>query len=93
MPLEFEWDEEKNLKNIAKHGVDFNKAKELFARPHETIESNKYDEERFILVAKKEEGVFISIIFTLREDKIRIISARVSKKKEIKLYQLKFNQK
>ena len=28
--MDFEWDENKNLKNIAKHGVDFNQAKEVF---------------------------------------------------------------
>ena len=91
MNLEFEWDKNKNLANIAKHGVDFNKAKELFTLPNEIIQSDKNQEKRFILIAKQEADIFISIIFTLRSRKIRIISAITSKKKEIKLYQAKFN--
>jgi len=28
--MKFEWDENKNLINIKKHGIDFNQAKEIF---------------------------------------------------------------
>ena len=39
MELEFEWDEEKRLSNIAKHGIDFLRVRELFdGRPTYTVE-------------------------------------------------------
>ena len=46
----FEWDEHKNQTNIAKHGIDFNDAKNVFLDPHriERVESRQdYGEIRF----------------------------------------------
>jgi uncharacterized DUF497 family protein len=47
--MNFDWDENKNQKNIAKHGVDFNQAKEVFKDHNRTISPDKrvnYGEDR-----------------------------------------------
>ena len=86
MALEFEWNEAKNLKNIAKHDISFPEAKLLFLLPNVLIESTRNGEERYILVAQISPNKFVSVVFTPRNDIIRIISARVSKKKEIQFF-------
>lgn len=32
--MEFEWDEEKNQKNLEKHGIGFESAEEVFSQPY-----------------------------------------------------------
>ena len=82
--MKFEWDENKNRKNIRKHGIDFNDAKEVFKdeKAKETPDIRKdYGEERWKII-----GVFfgsiLSVIYTIRQTAIRIISARRANKKE-----------
>ena len=51
----FEWDERKNQANIAKHGIDFNDAKNVFLDPHriERIDSHQdYGEIRFQAIGR-----------------------------------------
>lgn len=93
--LEFEWNEEKNLSNLVKHGFSFEDAKEIFAGNYVIIPSNQNHmegdlnkEQRFIGVGKLEEEIYIAVIYTIRNDTIRIISARNAKNKEIKLLKL-----
>ena len=46
--MEFEWDDEKRLNNLAKHGFDFQRAAELFdGRPVVEIQSTYLLEVRF----------------------------------------------
>jgi uncharacterized DUF497 family protein len=80
----FEWDEKKNQKNIEKHGIDFNDAKEVF-NDKKLLKSpdlrQDYGEERWKVIG----GIFgavIAVIYTLREAVTRIISARRASQKE-----------
>jgi len=89
--MEFEWDENKNKKNIQKHGIDFNDAKEVFKdeKAKKTPDLRKdYGEERWKIVGDFV-GAILSVIFTIRDAAIRIISARRANKKEKDEY---FNQ-
>ncbi len=84
----YEWDENKNQSNIEKHKIDFNDAKEVFKDEKcKTIKSPKKDcaEERFLTVGKIFK-VLIVVIYTIRKQVTRIISARRPNKKEHKLY-------
>ena len=86
--MNFEWDENKNKSNIEKHGIDFNHAKGVLDDPKKkmTPDNRKdYGEERFKVIGKIF-GTIISIIFTLRNSLIRIISARKSSQNEREEY-------
>lgn len=84
----FEWDENKNRSNQQKHGINFERAKDVFededaiAYPGHT----KGGENRFLLVGKILGKFIIAVAFTIREQIYRIISARQASKDEIKDY-------
>lgn len=84
--MRFEWDDEKERKNIIKHGIDFETALLVF---YDTNRIEKYDEahsineERYITIGEIA-GAFmvVTVVYTERTDTIRIISARQATKKE-----------
>jgi uncharacterized DUF497 family protein len=80
----FEWDAAKAEHNLAKHGIPFAYAARAFSDPNAAAYPDRrrpYGEERFNLIARIESYIF-SVTFTVREGKIRIISARRASKKE-----------
>ena len=89
----FEWDPKKNARNLAKHGVDFGTASEVFEDPDcRTLFSRvEGGEERFVALGMvwSYQGRFVLVVvYAYRDEKriIRIISARKAKEKERKLY-------
>jgi uncharacterized protein len=80
LPAGFEWDEEKSKANLIKHGLDFEDASEVFYGPVIIRGSNRNCWERWIAVGKSHDRI-VSVIFTRRNDLIRIISARRSETK------------
>jgi uncharacterized DUF497 family protein len=85
----FEWDENKNLENIRKHGISFSVAIEAFddelAIPFSDHEHSTAGEARYALLGMCKAGlVFIS--FTIRGTKYRIISVRKASKRMHKIY-------
>ena len=86
--MDFEWDEDKNQKNIQKHGIDFNDAKEVFEdKKRITTKDDRkdYGEIRWLTIGAIF-GAIIAVIFTFRNTAIRIISARRANWKERKEY-------
>ena len=82
--MNFEWDENKNKKNIEKHGIDFNDAKEVFKDEKRVVSKDDrkdYGESRWLTVGKAIGSIF-AVVFTIRKTAIRIISARKAHKKE-----------
>lgn len=83
----FEWDENKNLLNIQKHGVSFVEAAYALlddGKIEHYDEKHSNYENRWICI-----GVFdkrITVSYTIIINTIRIISARPSNRKERKLY-------
>lgn len=78
--MQFEWDENKNQANKAKHAfMDDNK---LVA--HNRIVDG---EDRYQVIGKIGEIIIIMVVFTPRNGNIRIISARPANKKERLLYE------
>jgi hypothetical protein len=76
---EFEWDFVKELRNIEKHGVSFIEASTVF---HD-FQSKIFDDEKHSQTEKRELIIGISsrhrlliVSFTVRDNKIRIISSR-----------------
>jgi uncharacterized protein len=82
----FEFDEQKSLANSAKHGIDFVQTQALWLDP-DRVESDarSLNEERFMIV-----GVIAgrrwSAFFTYRDERIRLISVRRSRPKEVPPY-------
>jgi uncharacterized protein len=85
IPEGFEWDEEKSRHNLAKHGIDFDDAKEVFYGPVIIRESNRGNEERWVAIGHSEYRL-VAVVFTRRKEIIRIISARRARKNEERDY-------
>lgn len=77
--LSFEFDPEKEAKNIEKHGVTFEEAKVAFRDPQMIyVRDPKHSqkEERWFAVGKIRDGRIVTVWFTWRgDDKIRLIGA------------------
>jgi len=87
----FEWDNGNILKNEIKHNLKWQTIEEVFFNePLIIVEdfnhSNK-DECRCLALGNIDDGTLISVIFTKRKNKIRVISARPISKKERDFYE------
>jgi uncharacterized DUF497 family protein len=75
----FEWDEHKAADNERKHGVTFEEAATCFYDPLQVAyydPDHSEEEDREILIARSESDRLLLVIYTLRDEAIRIISAR-----------------
>ncbi len=73
----FEWDEDKDKANQAKHDVSFSVAQYAFLDPQRIIAedaSHSVEEERFYCIGRVGEGI-MTVRFTFRGDVIRIYGA------------------
>ena len=73
----FEWDDNKDDENQAKHQVSFQAAQAAFADPHRVIAkdlAHSEVEERFYCIGKADGGI-LTVRFTYRRKVIRIIGA------------------
>lgn len=83
----FEFDEQKSLANLEKHGIDFVQAQELWNDPYLIeIPAKTIDEPRFLVIGRIK-GKYWSAIITHRSKNIRIISVRRSRPEEEVLYE------
>ena len=83
----FEWDANKNAINAKKHGIDFSDALKVFSDPNVIIvDSRVAQQEARRLAIGLVDGVLITLVFTLRGERIRIISARRSRISERRRY-------
>ncbi len=84
---EFEFDEAKSQANLGKHGINFVAAQELWKDPYLLeIRAKSEGEPRFVLIGMIGEKHWSAVV-TYREGRIRLISVRRSRKKEIELYE------
>jgi hypothetical protein len=83
----FEWDEDKRLSNLRKHGIDFRDVYKIFEGRHYSGKSKNRgsDEERFIAIGELN-GSITSVIYTVRGEAIRVISIRKARHAEKKTY-------
>ncbi|OGQ14010.1 MAG: toxin [Deltaproteobacteria bacterium RBG_19FT_COMBO_46_12] len=85
--MEFEFDPEKSETNKQKHGIDFYEAQGLWDDPDFIeIPVKTNDEARFLVIGKVSEKHWSGVI-TYRNEKIRIISVRRSRKEEVDIYE------
>ena len=85
--MEFEFNSQKSENNKKKHGIDFRAAQALWDDPdYIVIPAKVVDEERFLIIGKIKDKHWSSVI-TYRDERIRIISVRRSRKEEIDIYE------
>ena len=75
--VRFEWDEEKDMENQAKHGVSFTTAQHAFLDPHRLIAediAHSSEESRFYCIGRVNEDI-LTVRFTYRGNVIRIYGA------------------
>ena len=87
--LEFEWDEGNSTKSWVKHKVSVKEQEQVFFDKHKRAfkdTEHSHIEKRFILFGKTKKGRKLIIAFTIRDAKIRCISARPMNRKEVPIY-------
>lgn len=95
--MEFEWHDEKRETNIAKHGVDFADAIQIFRGPHLVEDRTRPEDEETRkgaigplpseAVPDHWSGNLIVVVYTRREGNIRVISARRADTDERRRYE------
>ena len=89
--MKFEWDEQKNLSNTQKHGIDFVAATSIFDDPHRLEEDATQPgqgETRIKTIGMMDGLLVVTVVSTNRKNRIRIISARRASKEERKRYEM-----
>jgi len=88
--VKFVWDEANRYKNLEKHNVSVDEIEQIFFDKKkktflDIVHSGK--ELRYRLIGKTKNGRLLFVVFTVRSNKIRVISARDLNKKEHVLYE------
>ena len=87
--MRFQFDPAKAASNLKKHGVSFADAEGVFYDPlaiHQ-LDPDSDDEERFVAVGMGSTGTILVVVYTLRGEEIRLISARHATQHEVKSYE------
>jgi uncharacterized protein len=86
----FDWDENNREKNWKKHQVLASECEEVFFNLPLLLESDpahSQKELRYYVLGHTIAGRRLFMVFTIREDKIRVVSARDMSKKERSIYE------
>ena len=84
----FEWDKSKAKKNQSKHGIAFADTFAVFEDPNAvTIEDFRSNEQRYVTIGMDGFGRILVVVYTWRDEKIRIISARKAVRSEVRQYE------
>jgi len=85
--LMFDWDQG-NLEHIQKHNVEHNECEDVFYNDPIYFEDPKHSiqEKRFLTYGVTNDERLLTLVFTIRNHKVRVISARNQNKKEREIY-------
>ncbi|MFA4845981.1 MAG: BrnT family toxin [Patescibacteria group bacterium] len=86
----FEWDDGNREKNYQKHNVTIEECEAVFFNKPLTIFDDllhSKNEERWYAMGRTKSGRCLAVVFTMRKNRIRIISARDMDKHERNLYE------
>jgi len=85
--VEFEYDPKKSKANLKKHGIGFDDAQLLWEDEDRIIFPGRSDvEDRYALIGSIRKKIWVAI-FTLREERVRLISVRRARKNEVEVYE------
>lgn len=84
----YEWDEHKNRRNLEKHRISFEDAVEILESSKKLvcISQDKGSDDNLYIAVGVLNGKHYSVIYTMRADAVRIISARRSRDDEKRDY-------
>jgi uncharacterized DUF497 family protein len=86
--MAYQWNRDKAIANFRKHGIDFADAVSIFSDELAiTIPDERFEEEHFITVGIDAFGRVLVVVYTLRGNEIRLISARKATRKERQQYE------
>jgi uncharacterized DUF497 family protein len=89
----FDWDDGNKNKNEDKHGITTKESEEVFKNEPFILSGNPNNKEiRYMALGESDSAKLLVVVFTIRKDKIRIISARPQSKKERSFYYAKYKQ-
>ena len=86
----FEWDSGNRNKNLIKHSVTNEECEEAFFDHNKIIMkdiAHSKNEKRYTLIGQTKQKRLLNAIFTIRKERVRIISARNLNKKHYRLYE------
>jgi uncharacterized protein len=82
----FDWDLH-NVRHVARHGVDPAEIEEVFERPHVIIPAKSMGgEKRWKLFGTSAAGRYLVVVFTLRDDRVRPVTAHTMNQRERRIY-------
>jgi uncharacterized protein len=71
----YQWNRDKAAANLREHGIDFADAVSVFSDDLAvTIPDERFDEERFVTIGVDAFGRILVVVYTIRDDEIRVIS-------------------
>ncbi len=86
--MELEWDSRKAAANLSKHGVDFaDAATVVYDDQAITIPEERSGEERFVTIGMDALGRILVVVYTWRDERLRLISARKATPRERRQYE------
>ena len=84
----FQWNDDKAASNFVKHGVRFEVARDVFKDPFAiefADDREDYGEDQFLLIGVAGRRLLV-VVYTMRDERIRLISARGAQPYEQPLY-------
>ena len=86
--MEIDFDEDKARANLKKHGVSFEEAATALFDDRALSMEDPYTkgECRYVLTGMSDLARLLTVVYTFRRQRIRLISARNASKREIKYY-------
>jgi uncharacterized protein len=87
--FEFEWDQH-NISHISRHGISFGECEQIFFNVPLQVswdESHSHLEIRRFALGKTDSGKILVVIFTVRKEKTRVVTARVASRRERRIYE------
>jgi hypothetical protein len=87
--MSIEFDQRKAASNLKKHNVSFDEAASALLDPMALVreDDDTQDEVRFILVGMSNTGHLLTVCYALRNEIIRLVSARLATKNERRQYE------
>ena len=93
--MRFDWDAQKARSNLRKHGVTFREAATVFRDPLFVVfddPDHSQTENRYIIIGHSEENHLLIAGYVERADKVRLIWARKTTKRERKIYEARLKE-